>query len=145
MRALPAAGRVVVAAAGPCSIPVEQEDDIVIARCAARDVCRALGFSAVGQTKVATAVSELARNIFQYAGRGAVEIRPLAGEPPLIEIEASDQGPGIDDVDAVLEGRYRSRTGMGMGLRGVRRLMDSFSLRSSRGRGTVVSARKARE
>lgn len=131
--------------ASPMSIPIEQEDDIVLSRSAARELCRKLGFSTVGQTKVATAVSELARNIYQYVGRGAIALRPIEGATPAIEIIASDEGAGIPDVELVLSGRYRSRTGLGAGLRGVKRLMDEFNIVSERGKGTTITIRKRRD
>jgi len=127
------------------SFAIKDEADIVEARTACRQMCARLGFSTTGQTKAATAVSELARNIFQYAGRGRILLCCLGGEPPVLEIVAADQGPGIADVAAVLGGGYRSRTGLGQGLRGVRRLMDTFEIASAHGQGTTVTVRKARE
>ncbi len=127
------------------TFPIAQEDDIVLSRSAARELCRKLGFSTTGQTKVATAVSELARNIYQYVGRGSIAIKGIQGAPPAIEIIAADEGPGIADIDAVLSGRYKSRTGLGAGLRGVKRLMDEFAIVSERGRGTVITIRKRRD
>jgi len=121
---------------------VKQEEDIVRSRLAAGDVCRQLGFSELTCTKVMTAVSELARNIFKYAGDGQIAITCLEGVRPGVEIMACDQGPGIKDVEAVLSDTYRSRTGMGAGLKGARRLMDSFLLESTPGRGTMVVVRK---
>ena len=121
---------------------VKQEEDIVRARLAAGDVCRALGFSELACTKVMTAVSELARNIFKYAGDGQVAITCLDGPHLGVEIMACDQGPGIEDLEEVLSDNYRSRTGMGAGLKGTRRLMDSFQVESAPGRGTMVVVRK---
>jgi serine/threonine-protein kinase RsbT len=121
---------------------VRQEEDIVRARLAAGDTCRALGFSELTSTKVMTAVSELARNIFKYAGEGQIAITPIEGTRPGVEIMACDQGPGIKDIEAVLRDSYRSRTGMGAGLKGARRLMDSFQIESNPGRGTMVVVRK---
>jgi serine/threonine-protein kinase RsbT len=127
---------------GDREIPILVEDDIVRARSAGRDLCRDLGFSEINQVKVATAISELARNIFQYAKTGLVVLRTLSGARAGIEIVASDQGPGITDVPLVLGGNYRSRTGMGKGLLGARRLMDHFEIDSGPGRGTKVTLRK---
>ena len=123
-------------------ILVKQEEDIVRARLAAGDSCRQLGFSELACTKVMTAVSELARNIFKYAGAGQIAISCLDGVHVGVEIMALDQGPGIEDIAAVLDDNYRSRTGMGAGLKGTRRLMDSFQIESSPGRGTMVVVRK---
>jgi serine/threonine-protein kinase RsbT len=123
-------------------IRVEQEADVVIARAASRDFCEALGFSPTLHIKVATAISELARNIVQYAGHGEVTIKWLKTGRTGIEIRAVDHGPGIANVDAVLSGTYRSKSGMGMGLRGTKRLMDEFELASEPGKGTTVTLRK---
>lgn len=137
----PAEGFLVDAAV---TIDIEREHDVVRARGAGRAVCEGLGFSEVGGVKVATAISELARNILHYATRGTVTLQPLAGPPPAIEVIARDHGPGIADLAAVLQPGYRSRTGMGAGLRGTRALMDSFEVVTSPGQGTVVTIRKQR-
>jgi serine/threonine-protein kinase RsbT len=122
-------------------IPINLEVDVMVARKAGRDTCQNLGFSTALQVKVATAISELARNIVQYAGTGAVEIAVLRGTPPGVEVVARDEGPGIPDVQRVLSGQYRSMTGMGMGLRGTRNLMDFFEIRTSPEQGTEVKVR----
>jgi serine/threonine-protein kinase RsbT len=122
-------------------IIVTVEGDVVRARGAGRDMCRQLGFTEINQVKVATAISELARNIFHYAKTGSVVLRRLSSPRPGIEIVASDNGPGIPDVKLVLSGTYKSKTGMGKGLLGARRLMDHFEVESVPGR-TVVVLRK---
>ena len=124
------------------SLPIDVESDIVVARTAGRDVCRQLGFSPAGQIKVATAISELARNIIQYAGHGILVVAALHTSPPGVEVVASDDGPGIPDLDHVLEGSYVSKHGMGIGLSGVRKLMDDCDIKTKPGAGTVVTARK---
>ncbi len=86
----------------------------------------------------------LARNILKYAGKGQIALRRLPGEREGIEVIASDQGPGIADVELVLSPRYRSKTGMGVGLRGSRRLVDHFEVDSRAGSGTTVVLRKYR-
>jgi serine/threonine-protein kinase RsbT len=123
-------------------IPILIEDDIVRARSAGRDICRELGFSEINQVKVATGISELARNIFQYAKTGLISLRRLSAPRPGIEIVARDKGPGIPNLQLVLDGGYRSRTGMGKGLLGSRRLMDHFEIDSGPDRGTTVTLRK---
>jgi serine/threonine-protein kinase RsbT len=127
---------------GPAFIvQIHREDEIVRARGEARRMAERLGGSVSRQTQLATAVSELARNIFLYAGgRGAVELALLA--PPLrgVDVVARDQGPGIADIALVLDGNYRSKLGMGLGLRGVRRLASYFEVNSVVGAGTVVRA-----
>src|SRR5271154_1662536 len=90
------------------------EYDTVAARQRARQIARLLGFDAQDQTRISTALSEIARNAFNYAGGGKVEYL-VEGRtaPQLFIIKVSDDGPGIRDLDAILEGRYQSRTGMG--------------------------------
>lgn len=124
-------------------ISITVESDIVRARGAGRDMCRELGFNEINQVKVATAISELARNIFHYAKTGSVVLRRLGPPRPGIEIVASDKGPGIPDLKLVMSGNYHSRTGMGKGLFGARRLMDFFDVVTGpNGQGTTVTMRK---
>jgi serine/threonine-protein kinase RsbT len=127
------------------SVPIRAEHDVVRARTLGKDMAKQLGFSDVVQTKVATAVSELARNIFQYAGTGEVRIRRIEGKRRGIEIVARDQGPGISDPALILSGQYRSKWGMGAGLRGTKRLVDEFELDTHPGLGTTVRIRKYAE
>jgi len=131
------------ASRGPKRILIREESDIVSARGAARALSGELGFSPATQIKIATAVSELARNIVQYAGGGVVTLIPLQnGRGSGIEIISSDEGPGIEDPNEILEGRNRSRTGLGIGLRGTRSLMDEFELKTAPGQGVEVRIRK---
>lgn len=103
----------------------------------------ALGFNVVGQSGVATAVSELARNIVKYAGRGCLTVSPLGGPGPIgIEIVALDEGPGIEDVTRAMADHFSTGGTLGMGLPGVRRLMDEFTIDSAPGQGTRITARK---
>ena len=115
-----------------------------MARQRAREVARSLGFGMVDQSRIATAVSELTRNVVRYAtnGQGETYIRSLNGERVGIEIIVADQGPGIENVEEALRDGYTSGTGMGMGLPGARRLMDELTIDSVPGRGTVVAIRK---
>jgi serine/threonine-protein kinase RsbT len=129
----------------PKQVAIRSDLDIVIARSSARDTAKQIGFGAVDQARIATAVSELARNIFLYAGGGTVcvslvEQRGLTG----IEIVCEDQGPGIADLAQVMQDGYSTSRGMGMGLPGARRLMDEFELQSQEGLGTRVTCRKWR-
>ena len=124
------------------SVGVHHEHDVVGARQRARQFAAALGFDGTEQTRIATAVSELARNAFQYAGGGTVEyVLEGAAPPQVLIVRVSDAGPGIANVDDVLGGRYRSGTGMGLGLIGTRRLMDQFDV-SSTSAGTVITIKK---
>lgn len=125
----------------PIVIQVATADDVTNACEVGRDMARRVGFSSVVQTKIATAIAELARNILLYAVTGEIRIVTIAGPRRGVEVEASDRGPGIADVEHVMSGTYRSRTGMGMGLRGAKRLMDDFSITSSPA-GTRVIVRK---
>jgi serine/threonine-protein kinase RsbT len=93
------------------------------------------------QTKVATAIAELARNIVLYAISGELRIAVIDTPRRGVEVVALDEGPGIADLDLVLNGNYKSKTGMGMGLRGARRLMDTFEITTS-SQGTQVLTRK---
>ena len=123
-------------------VPIVQEGDIVTARESGKQMCVSLNFSEVSYVKVATAISELARNIVKYAGEGSITVRVIPGQRRGVEVVATDRGPGIPDIDAVLSPRYRSRSGMGIGLRGTRKVMDHFEIRSQPGRGTTVTIRK---
>jgi signal transduction histidine kinase/CheY-like chemotaxis protein len=119
------------------------QSDVVGARQRARQLAQLLGFDTRGQTAIATSVSEIARNAFRYAGGGRVEFE-IEGEtaPQLLAVRVSDDGPGIDRLDEVLEGNYQSSTGMGIGLIGSRRLMDRWDIHSVPGRGTTVTIGK---
>jgi signal transduction histidine kinase/CheY-like chemotaxis protein len=125
------------------TVTIQQEQDTVNARQRARQIARLLGCDAQDQTRVSTAVSEIARNVFNYGGGGKAEYF-IEGRtsPQLLIIKITDQGPGIADLDAILEGRYQSRTGMGLGITGARRLMDQFQIDSAPGRGTTVLLKK---
>jgi serine/threonine-protein kinase RsbT len=127
---------------------IANEDDIVAARGAAREVAKVLQFGLVDQSRIATAVSELTRNIVRYAtdGRGVVEIRALTSSPDRtgIEIVVSDDGPGIADIEQAMGEGFTSGQGMGMGLPGTKRLMDEMKIDSALGRGTTITIRKWR-
>ena len=125
------------------SLAIDYEQDVVASRQRARQVAALLGFEAQDQTRIATAVSEIARNAFRYAGKGRVEFE-LEGNsaPQLLIVRIADRGPGIRDLNAILDGRYRSSTGMGLGILGARRLMDQFGIRSAPGEGTDVTLKK---
>ncbi len=112
---------------------------MVSARQRARDVAELLGFDRLEQTRIATAVSELARNAHRYAGGG--EVRISCG-PDRIQVEVRDEGPGIPNLEEILRGEYTSQTGLGRGLIGVRQLMDEFEITAPAERGTRVIVAK---
>ena len=125
------------------TLVVRYEPDIVIARQRTRQIAGLLGFDTQDQTRLSTAVSEITRNAFNYAGGGKVEYLledTPKGQTFLIRI--IDQGPGIPDVEAVLEGRFQSKSGMGLGIAGARRLMDQFQIESILGQGTNILSGK---
>jgi signal transduction histidine kinase/DNA-binding response OmpR family regulator len=125
------------------SLFVRHEQDVVATRQRARQIAARLGFESQDQARIATAVSEIARNAFMYGGGGKVEIA-VEGRyaPQLLVMRVSDRGPGIRDVEAVLSGRYRSSTGMGLGMVGARRLVDQFEVTSRPGAGVTVTLGK---
>ena len=118
-------------------VHVASEGDVSRARLRAREIALALGASALAAQRVATAVSELSRNIVAYAGTGRLELVPLEGPPREIGIRAIDEGRGIEKLDAIMAGQYRSRTGLGKGLLGVKRLASRFEIATGP-RGTRV-------
>lgn len=124
-------------------IVINTEADIVVARQKARELARVLGFSATDQAKIATAVSELARNIVVYAKKGEIVCRILInGQRKGIEIVARDQGPGIANIELALTDGISSSNGLGIGLPGARRLMGELHIESASGQGTSIMARK---
>ncbi|HEY0605518.1 MAG TPA: anti-sigma regulatory factor [Herpetosiphonaceae bacterium] len=129
--------------AEPKVIMISSDLDIVAARMVARDTARALGFGAIDQARIATAISELARNIYLYAGEGSVTVKEATnGLRRGIEVVCEDRGPGIADINLVMQDGYTSSKGMGMGLPGAKRLMDEFEISSRVGQGTRVICRK---
>ena len=125
-------------------IAISNHNDIVAARRTGRDLAAEHGFRPVDCAQIATAISELARNICLYAGSGRIVIQLLTDETSRrgIEVVAEDHGPGIADLDLVLRDGYTTSHGLGLGLPGTRRLMDEFELRSTVGVGTTVHAIK---
>ncbi|MBK1719111.1 anti-sigma regulatory factor [Thiocystis violacea] len=120
-------------------IPVRIATDIVIARRAARELCERLGFGKADQTRLATAVSELARNVIQYAGEGVCLIEDRSdGVSRRIRVVVEDQGPGIADLGRALTDGFSTGGGLGAGLPGTRRLVDEFQIESAPGRTCVT-------
>ena len=126
------------------TLALHSEQDIVHCRQAAKRLAAAMEWPVLEQIRLATAVSELARNIHQYAGSGHFDFALLRGEDLRLsglEVRAVDQGPGIAEMEAIRAGSYRSSTGMGIGLRGAQRLFDDFDIQTSPA-GTCITARK---
>jgi serine/threonine-protein kinase RsbT len=125
------------------AIAIASATDIVTARQRGRELAARLGFSASDQTVVATAISELARNILEYARTGQVEVGVAQrGSRIGVVVVALDAGPGIADVSRAMQDGYSTGKGLGLGLPGVRRLMDEFVMVSAPGKGTCVTVRK---
>jgi serine/threonine-protein kinase RsbT len=123
-------------------IPIASETDIAAARRDGRALAERLGFSGADTTVVATAICELARNIVQYAGRGAITLQPIDdGVRQGVLVMAADDGPGIADLPRAMAGGYSTSGGLGVGLRGVRSLVDEFEICSHAERGTTVIVR----
>lgn len=125
------------------SVDILTEWDIVEARQLGRNEAKKIGFGAVDQARITTAISELARNIYLYADSGsitilAIEVDGIKG----IKIIAKDEGPGINDVRLVMQDGYSTSQGLGAGLPGVRRLMDEFEIQTGVNEGAVVSITK---
>jgi len=123
------------------TVEIRLENDVVLARQRARMVAAAIGFDVQDQTRIATAVSEIARNTFEYGGGGRAEFRIESGTDRMLVVTIRDKGKGIAQLDDVLNGNYVSRTGMGLGIIGAKRLMDHFRIETSRG-GTMVELGK---
>jgi serine/threonine-protein kinase RsbT len=125
--------------AGDTVVKINNPDDIVDARKAGHQLALHLGFSVTDVTMIATAISEIARNITSYAGRGVVRVmvQEREGRKALV-VRAEDEGPGIADIERALEDGYSTGRGLGLGLPGARRLMDRLVIESTLGRGTVI-------
>lgn len=125
------------------SVDIISEWDIVAARQLGRNEAKEVGFGTVDQARITTAISELARNIYLYAGKGNIEIKKIAeGNLIGLLVIASDEGPGIPDVRKVMQDGYTTSGGLGAGLPGVKRLMDDFKIETVVGEGTRISATK---
>ena len=122
-------------------LSLRNDHDVVQARQRARDVAAALGLDKQDQIRMATATSEIARNAFQYARNGEVTFSIALDAPQRLHVTISDSGGGIPNLNVILEGRYRSETGLGMGILGTRRLMDEFNIETGP-KGTLIGFAK---
>jgi len=124
-------------------IPIRTDLDIVTARVAGRELAKEMGFGVIDQARIATAISELARNVVLYTEGGEVVIRVVEDRGRRgIEVVCRDEGPGIEDIEVVMRDGYSTSRGLGMGLPGTKRLMDEFEIESKVGVGTTVRVRK---
>jgi serine/threonine-protein kinase RsbT len=124
-------------------LPINTEHDVVTGVLRAGEYCRELGFGEAEWRLIATAVSELARNTLKYANTGSVRLRELHMRGRTgVEIVAQDSGPGIDDIETAMTDAYSTSGTLGLGLPGVKRMMDEFDIRSESGKGLRVTARK---
>ena len=124
-------------------VAIISERDIVVARQKGRAMAVSLGFSLGDSTLIATAISELARNIITYAGEGTIAMNVIYdSRREGLLIVASDEGPGISDIPRALRDGFSTSGSLGIGLPGVRRLMDNFDIASEPGRGTIVTVTK---
>jgi serine/threonine-protein kinase RsbT len=129
--------------AGPITVAIVSDGDIVRARQSGRELAAQVGCTATDATLVATAISEVARNILDHAGGGEVMISACGREGQRgIEVTARDEGPGIANIDRAMQDGYSTGAGLGLGLPGARRLMDDFEIVSEVGAGTTVVLRK---
>ena len=124
-------------------VPIEHEADIVLARQKGRELAAASGLSRTEQTLIATAISEVARNIVVYARRGEVIVAPLEHQGRRgVLVVARDEGPGIANPELAMRDGYSTTNSLGMGLPGAKRLMDEFELSSTPGKGTTITMKK---
>ncbi len=129
--------------AGEIRVAINSDQDIVTARQKGRALAIDLGFSTGDATLIATAISELARNIVSYARRGEIILKVIQPSSRQgISIMASDSGPGIRDIHQAMRDGFSTSGSLGLGLPGVRRLMDEFDIASEPGRGTIVTVKK---
>jgi len=127
-------------------LPIETESDIVMARRTVRELALQLEFGATDVTRIVTAASELARNIFHYAGKGTMHWSSIENSGGYgLQLRFADRGPGISDVELALSEGFSTGTGHGMGLPGARRLMDEMEIESKPNEGTTIIVRKWRK
>jgi len=128
---------------GVVRVPVARDADVVVARQKGREIAAAVGFSATDQTLIATAISEITRNIVKFAERGEVVISMVSAGPRRgVSVVARDVGPGIQNTEQAMQDGYTTYAGFGLGLPGTKRLMDRFDLHSVPGEGTTVTMEK---
>ena len=123
-------------------LDIRQETDIITARQEGRRLAQELGFGLADQTRIATAISELTRNVVQYAERGTVTLKAITADGRQgLEVVVADEGPGMEDVELAMQDGYSTGGGLGAGLPGTKRLVHEFEIVSQPGRGTTVTIR----
>ena len=124
-------------------VAINSESDIVVVRKTVRNISSQMGFGITDVTRIVTAASELARNVFLYAGSGVMQWQILEERDRMgIQLAYIDHGPGIANISLVMQEGYTTSGGLGMGLPGSKRLMDELAVESESGKGTRVTARK---
>jgi len=124
-------------------VAITRESDVVVARQKGRTLAAELGFSSCDQTLIATAISEVARNIITYAGAGEILLSTLSGgQRRVLPITAVDEGPGIANLDQAMQNGYSTSGSLGLGLPGAKRMMDEFEISSEPGKGTIIRMKK---
>lgn len=130
---------------GELQVAIKSDQDIVLARQKGRAMAIELGFSSGEATLIATTISELARNIISYAGEGQILLKAVQGTKRTgLSVTAADEGPGIPDIQQAMRDGFSTSGSLGIGLPGVRRLMDEFEITSQPNRGTTVTVKKWR-
>jgi serine/threonine-protein kinase RsbT len=124
------------------TLQIKEEVDIVRVRSTVRSIARGIGFGLVDQTRISTAVSELARNVYFYAGEGEVQIDELSNAHQGIRITFRDNGPGIENIELAMKDGWSSSRSMGKGLPGAQRLTDYMEIHSNPGKGTTIVIEK---
>jgi serine/threonine-protein kinase RsbT len=131
---------------GELRVAIKSDQDIVLARQKGRAMAIELGFSSGEATLIATTISELARNIISYAGQGQILLKTVQGTKGTgLSVTAADEGPGIPDIQQAMRDGFSTSGSLGIGLPGVRRLMDEFEITSQPNRGTTVTVKKWRQ
>lgn len=121
------------------TFPINSSEDLIEIRDFGRDLAERIGFEGKDRTLIATALSEICRNVIEYAGSGEVRIKRECGKNPGgIVIVISDEGPGIENIEMALQEGYSTGKGLGVGLPGAKRIMDEFEIHSEVGKGTTV-------
>jgi len=126
----------------PLRVRIIKQPDVYLAMEQTEKIAMQIGFDKIISLKIKTAVSELATNILKYAGRGRVEISQVGDLKKGIEIVVTDYGPGIKDINKALQNNYSSGGSLGLGLPGVKRLMDIFEIETEHNKGTTITIKK---